>query len=198
MVSFSYLLSVTAVIVSAAPGIMAASLIEAAASPDIVVYGSAAPAAAKRDSIAGRLSMSKRHGPSKVVPYHGWTCPPWYPLKPIPSHPTCNESNCYRQGVQEISLPKRGIRLLLPVVLAHQGGQGKRRENGVLYHYLPWTNNCGAADPFHSPVENKNVVAKGDDVCAWKFKHLVKVALPNDYAALTALGVLNPVCVQHL
>lgn len=70
--------------------------------------------------------------------------------------------------------------------------------NGVLFFYLPWTQNCGAAGPFSTSAEIKAVVAKIDAVCACTILHKVRVTLPNDYAALTPKPVTDPVCEQDL
>jgi len=71
-------------------------------------------------------------------------------------------------------------------------------KTGIFYHFVPWSANCGAAGPFVTDAQVDDVVKDINNVCACTLNHQVKVALPNDYAALSALGVRDPACAQHL
>ncbi|KAK3330001.1 hypothetical protein B0H66DRAFT_527369 [Apodospora peruviana] len=194
MVSFNHLLSIVVAIAGAAPGVLAGTLIEAVNKADAVTYDVSA-AASKRSVVY------KRH---PTDPYTGWQCAPWWPLQTVPSSPTCSTNNCYRaflnarKGSDGFHCPSVAYDYCCQWYSLTPSDRALVVEYGNLYHYLPWTGNCGAAGPFNTAADVQNVVKKVDDVCACTINHKVLVQGPNDYLSLTPLPLDDPVCLQNL
>ncbi|KAK3393263.1 hypothetical protein B0H63DRAFT_14834 [Podospora didyma] len=187
MVSFNFIFAVAAAFAGTLPVVLGTELVEAD-TIDILDY---------------TPEVSKRH-PVEKDPYAGWYCKKPYPTQWVNPNPSCNANNCYRaflnarKGSDGFHCPSVAFGYCCQWYSLSYKEKYYVTEKGILYKYLPWTDNCGADGPFKKPGDVKEVIEKIDDVCACTLKHKVRVTLPNDYAALNLLKPNNPVCKQKI